>query len=114
MTIAYLWAFPGTLMGLLLGFTTRTRPTVRDGVLVFESTRGFAALHRTLGFGAITLGHVMIVNRRLSPELWRHELAHVRQWEVFGPFMLVAYPLASVAGYKRNPFEVRARRRAGH
>ena len=32
---------------------------------------------------------------------------------VFWPLMLVAYPLASVAGYRRNPFETAARRRAG-
>jgi hypothetical protein len=111
--LQYMWASPGTLIGLLLGLTTRTRPARREGVLVFESSRGFAALHRRMGFRAITLGHVMIVNGPLSPQLWMHELVHVRQWEVLGPLMLVAYPLASIAGYRRNPFEVWARRRTG-
>jgi hypothetical protein len=108
----YLWALPGTLVGLLLGATTRTGPYRREGVLVFQSSRGFAALHRRMGFRAITLGHVMIVNGPLDQPLWMHELVHVHQWEVLGPLMVVAYPLASIAGYRRNPFEVAARRRA--
>ena len=110
---AYIWALPGTLIGLLLGATTRTRPYRREGVLVFESTRGFAALHRKMGFKAITLGHVIIVNEPPEYPLWAHELVHVRQWEILGPLMLVVYPLASIAGYRRNPFETYARRRTG-
>ena len=109
----YIWAFPGTLIGLLLGATTGARPYRREGVLVFESRRGFAALHRKMGFKAITLGHVMIVNEPPEYPLWAHELVHVRQWEVLGPLMLIAYPLASIAGYRRNPFEAYARRRTG-
>ena len=112
-TLAFLWASPGSLLGLLLGATTFTRPFVRDGVLVFESRKGFAGLHRRLGFAAVTLGHVMIVNTPPSDVLWAHERVHVRQWEVLGPLMLVAYPLASVAGYRRNPFEAAARKHAG-
>jgi hypothetical protein len=112
-TLGYLWALPGTILGAVLGATTLTRPTMRDGVLVFQSTRGFAALHRRLGFTAITLGHVMIVNAEPSDGLWAHERVHVRQWEILGPLMIVAYPLASLAGYRRNPFEAAARRRAG-
>jgi hypothetical protein len=111
--LAYLWASPGSLLGLLLGATTLARPSVRNGVLVFESRKGFAALHRRFGFAAITLGHVMIVNAPPSDVLWAHERVHVRQWEILGPLMLVAYPLASVAGYRRNPFEAAARRQAG-
>lgn len=109
----YLWALPGTLLGLVLGATTLSAPRIRDGALAFESARGFGALHRRLGFAAITLGHVVIANRPLSADLWRHELVHVRQWETLGPIMLLAYPLASIRGYRRNPFEVAARRRAG-
>ncbi len=110
--LAYLWALPGTILGLLLGVSTLTRPTIRNGIFVFQSSRGFAALHRRIGFAAITLGHVMIVNATPSDALWAHELVHVRQWAALGPLMLVAYPLASIAGYRRNPFEVAARRRA--
>lgn len=111
--LSYLWALPGTIVGCLLGATTLSMPRVRDGVLAFESARGFGALHRRLGFAAITFGHVVIANRRLDERLWEHELVHVGQWVALGPFMLLAYPLASVAGYRRNPFEAAARRKAG-
>jgi hypothetical protein len=66
-----------------------------------------------MGFAAITLGHVVIANRPLDDGLWAHELVHVRQWQLLGPIMLLAYPLASIAGYRRNPFEAAARRKAG-
>lgn len=108
-----IWALPGTVLGLLLGLCTLSLPRRRGGVLAFESARGFGALHRRMGFAAITLGHVVIANRPLSEPLWNHELVHVRQWELLGPVMLVAYPLASVRGYRRNPFEAAARRKAG-
>jgi hypothetical protein len=111
--LARVWAAPGTLLGLLLGATTRARPRLRDGLVTFTAPRGFAALHRRLGFAAITLGHVVVANRPLDPVTWAHERAHARQWERLGPLMLLAYPLASLAGYRRNPFERAARRRAG-
>jgi hypothetical protein len=111
--VGVVWALPGTIVGLVLGATTLSRPRLRDGVFAFESARGFGALHRRLGFAAITFGHVVVANEPLGDGLWAHELVHVRQWEILGPVMLVAYPLASVAGYRRNPFEVAARRRAG-
>jgi hypothetical protein len=111
--LAYVWALPGTVVGLLLGATTWSRPRLRDGLLAFETPRGFAALHRRFGFAAITFGHVVISGRPLDEPVWAHERVHVAQWSILGPFMLVAYPLASIAGYRRNPFEVAARRRAG-
>jgi hypothetical protein len=111
--LARVWALPGTLVGLLVGATTMSKPRARDGVLAFESARGFGALHRRMGFAAITFGHVVIANRPLEEALWAHELVHVRQWELLGPVMLLAYPLASLAGYRRNPFEAAARRKAG-
>lgn len=113
----YLWALPGTVLGLALAAASLARPMVRDGVLDAASRRGFCRLHRRMGFGAVTLGHVVVRSgsRGIAPgeTLWRHELAHVGQWEALGPLMLVAYPLASLRGYRRNPFERAARRRAG-
>jgi len=111
--IGFVWALPGTIIGLLLGATTLARPVIRDGVAVFNGTRGFAGLHRKMGFSAITFGHVVVANRPLDDAGWAHELVHVRQWETLGPLMLIAYPLASLGGYRRNPFEASARRKAG-
>lgn len=109
----FVWSLPGTIVGLALGATMATRPATRDGALVSTANRGFAALHRRIGFSAITFGHVILANRRLNETVMSHELAHVRQWDALGPLTFVAYPLASIAGYRRNPFEVAARRRAG-
>jgi hypothetical protein len=111
--LRYLWAAPASALGILLGLTTGARPAVRDGCLVFRSARGFAALHRRLGFGAITMGHVVVCQPDTTDATWRHELEHVRQWERYGPAMLLLYPLASMRGYRRNPFERAAARRAG-
>ena len=111
--LGFVWALPGTLVGAALGATMAVRPTLRDGVLVFTGDRGFGALHRRLGFGAITFGRVVLTNRPMDDRVFAHELVHVRQWELWGPLTFVVYPLASVAGYRRNPFEVAARRRAG-
>lgn len=111
--IRFVWALPGTIFGLFVGVTTLTRPKLRDRVALFEGTRGFAAIHKRLGFSAITFGRVVVVNRPIDDRVWAHELEHVRQWEILGPFMFVAYPIASIAGYRRNPFEASARRRAG-
>jgi hypothetical protein len=111
--VGFLWALPGTIIGLVLGATTLSRPTSRDGVLAFTSARGFGALHRRMGFSAIAFGHVVVANHALTDAQWAHELVHVRQWEILGPFMVLAYPLASVAGYRRNPVEAAARRKAG-
>jgi hypothetical protein len=111
--VGFVWALPGTIVGLALGATTLSGPAAKDGVLAFTSARGFGALHRRMGFQAITFGHVVVANRPLDEAVWAHELVHVRQWEILGPFMFLAYPLASVAGYRRNPFEAAARRKAG-
>ena len=112
-TAGFVWSLPGTLVGLVLGATMATRPAFRDGALVFTADRGFGALHRKIGFSAITFGHVILANRPLDGTVFTHELVHVRQWDALGPLTFVVYPLASIAGYRRNPFEVAARKRAG-
>jgi hypothetical protein len=102
----YVWAGPNSLVGLAGGLTTRRRPVRWRGVLLFEDAEGgLARFLRWRGFAAITLGHVIVTNRRLSDEILAHELAHVAQSERWGPLYYPAYLLASVAGYRRNPFE---------
>lgn len=114
--LRYLWALPGTLIGLLLslGFDRRS---LRDGILLVEGARW----PRRLGwpYRAMTLGHVVLCVDRIDESTWRHELVHVRQFERWGIFFLASYPLASlvaVAGgghhYRDNRFEIAARRAA--
>ena len=109
----YLWAAPNSLVGLAGAATARHRPVRWRGVLLIEGSRaGLARFLAWRGFGAITLGHVIIAGERLDDHLLAHELAHVRQHERWGPLFYPAYLLASVAGYRRNPFEHAAERAA--
>jgi hypothetical protein len=110
---AYWWAAPNSLVGLAGALTTRGRPVCWRGVLLFEDAGGgLARFLRWRGFTAITLGHVIVANDRLSDEVLAHELVHVAQHERWGPLYYPAYLAASVLGYRRNPFERAATRSA--
>jgi hypothetical protein len=111
--LAYLWAAPGSLVGLLLAPFFRRRSVTR-GVLLCEG----ASWPRKLGwrYRAITFGHVVLAIDELDPGTLRHELVHVRQYERWGAFLLLLYPAASLVAlargrhyYRDNPFEVEAR-----
>lgn len=103
---SYVWAAPNSLLGLLGAATVRGQPAWWRGTLLVEEAHGgLAALLAWRGFVAITLGHVVIVNRRADDRLLAHELAHVRQQERWGLAFVPVYLLASVTGYRRNPFE---------
>jgi len=87
--LAYLWASPNSLIGLLLA-VAGSRRQWRRGVL--ESTGGW--LPRLLGhkIEAITLGHVILACHADALDHWRdHERRHVRQYERLGPLFLPAY-----------------------
>ena len=111
--LGYVWAGPNSLIGLAAAATTRARPVRWRGVLLFEEGRGgLARFLRWRGFSAITLGHVIVANERLTDRLLAHELEHVAQHERWGPLYYPLYLLASVRGYRRNPFERAAARAA--
>ena len=59
---------------------------------------GLASFLRWRGFAAITLGHVIVTNRRLNDGLLAHELEHVAQAERWGLLYYLAYLLGSVRG----------------
>ncbi|MGH2735629.1 MAG: hypothetical protein ACRDKZ_08615 [Actinomycetota bacterium] len=110
---AYLWAAPGSLVGVLLAPFFRRRAVTR-GVLLCEG----AAWPRKLGwrYRAITFGHVVLSIDQLDRATLTHELVHVRQYERWGVLLLIVYPLASLLAllrgghfYRDNPFEIEAR-----
>lgn len=109
------WAAPGSLVGLILGLASLTRPRWDEGTLVFEGGRGFARLHRRLGYTAITMGQVIVANEPLRGALRAHERAHVRQWTTGGPIFAALYHLEGLREmlrgrryYGDNWFERRA------
>jgi hypothetical protein len=114
--VVHVWAGPVSLAGLVLapGFHTRRRV---DGVLLCEG----ASWPRRLRwrFRAITLGHVVLAVDRLDDATLRHEIAHVRQYERWGPLLIPAYLIACVVAaargghyYRDNVFERSARAEA--
>jgi hypothetical protein len=109
--LAYVWASPNTLIGLLLGLLAFQPARTSDGILVFDSrVRGTTWALRKLRRSAITYGHVVLANRKVEGRLLVHELHHVRQYERLGPFYIPLYVLIWVfTGYRSHPFERAAR-----
>jgi hypothetical protein len=122
--LAYLWAFPTTLLGLVLvGLAVASRGRASRVAGVIEAHGGWLtsllarAVPNAGGAEAMTLGHVVVGRTAASLERCRdHERVHVRQCERWGPFFLPAYLGASVWAwlrgrdpYRDNPFEREAR-----
>jgi hypothetical protein len=109
--LAYVWASPNTLLGLLLGLCSFQGPRFVRGVLLFDGPpRGFTALLRLFRRAAITYGHVVLSNRPVEGPLLAHELHHVWQYECLGPLYIPIYLVVWIfTGYRRHPFEMAAR-----
>lgn len=109
--LAYLWASPNTLLGLLLGLLAFQRPRTVRGILVFDGpVRGTLWAIRLFRRAAITYGHVVLSNRPVEGRLLIHELHHVWQYERLGPLYIPLYLVIWVfTGYRQHPFEEAAR-----
>ena len=121
--ILYLWALPGSLVGLLLipvALATGGGVQLVDGVLEAYGGKLTALLRKPFWISgpiaAITFGHVVLgCDQYTLYRTRRHERVHVRQYERWGPFFIPAYVLASCwigwhggNAYLDNPFEVEA------
>jgi hypothetical protein len=122
--LAYLWAAPATLLGLLLlvlasmsgGRARRVQGVleVHGGLVRWLLTRWVPIAG---GASAITLGHVVVGRDADCLERCReHEQVHVRQYERWGPLMIPAYFASSLVAWLRgrhyyldNAFERAAR-----
>ncbi len=109
--VAYVWASPNTVLGLVFGLFAFQRPRVGDGILLFDRhRRGFVRLLGLFRRAAVTYGHVILSNRPVEGSLLVHELHHVRQYERLGPLYVPLYLLIwCFTGYVRHPFEEAAR-----
>lgn len=121
--LAYLWALPCSLLGLLaagLMWPWGGVANFRAGVLEVHATRpppSWMGLLRRLPFAGLTLGHVVLARSRFELDRLRvHERVHVAQYERWGPIFLLAYPLSSLVrwaggrrAYEDNHFEIEAR-----
>ena len=116
----YLWASPGTVIGVALGLVALlggARWSRQLGVLEVALGTGVGRRH-VVPIVAITFGHVVLGRSAADLERLRaHEHAHVAQYERWGPLFLLAYPLASLLAllrtgrpYRDNCFEIEARR----
>ncbi|MBL9083933.1 MAG: hypothetical protein JNK76_19100 [Planctomycetales bacterium] len=118
--LAYLWASPATLLGLLpapIVLAQRGQVRVVRGVVEIHGgivTRLLSGWMPWIGHAsAMTLGHVIWGNNQQCLDHSRdHEHVHVRQYERWGPLFLPAYLGASVYlwcrgrdPYLENPFE---------
>ena len=120
--LRYLWAAPYTAVGVLLGVAAVLAGgqwrTHRGVLEVFGGRIGgaIARAPRSLGFSAMTLGHVILaVDRSALTQLRQHERVHVRQYERWGPLFVPAYLLSSLMQllrgrnpYRENHFERQA------
>ena len=121
--LARLGAAPYTLLGAALGLgglCTGGRVRMRAGIVEFYGGGVRWLLDRFFfgrGAQAMTLGHVVLGKTSADLDACRaHELAHVRQFERWGPLMGPAYLGCSLAlwlagrrPYRDNPFERQAR-----
>lgn len=123
--LAYLWAAPASLIGLLLASPVLAgygRARSHSGVLEISGGLSGWLLSRNLPFSgpvaAITFGHVVLAcSCAALTETRRHERVHVAQYARWGTLFLLAYPLASLwalvrgkHAYLDNVFEIEARR----
>ncbi len=125
--LAVSWAFPYTLVGLVLGafgLCTEAHVRVRGRVVEFYGGGVNWLLQRLLPDGgalALTLGHTILGQTDAALDIsYDHEMVHVRQFERWGLLMGPAYLSCSLLlwlmrrrPYRDNPFEREAYEQGG-
>ena len=124
--VRYFWAAPATALGFVLAALAApfgVRVTIVDGAIEAHGPALRWALQRLTwaggGVSAITFGHLVLgTDRDALARTRRHERVHVAQYEIWGPFFIPAYLLASLwmllrgrhpyfdIGFEREAFRV--------
>lgn len=126
--LGFIWNLPASFLGLLVAATkTRHWKWCHEmwTLEVVADAKGLAGWYiRTRGLSAMTIGNVIVYadgHAATSPKTRAHELRHVFQGAVLGPFFPFIYGLFSLVLWLRggdpdreNPFEVDARDSATH
>ena len=108
----YVWALPGTLIGLILvlmSAATNGTVTVRGGVIEAHGGKLIRYMLRKnrIPFIAITFGHTVVAVNQTALDITRvHERIHVEQYERWGPFFIPLYLSCSLIALMRgkNPY----------
>ncbi|MBN2313833.1 MAG: hypothetical protein JXM79_07875 [Sedimentisphaerales bacterium] len=121
--IKYIWAFPATILGLILilfALMQEGSASIVDGVIEAHGgiitkilKNGFPMLGKAATF---TLGHIILgCDFQCLSKSRKHKRIHVKQYELWGPFFIPSYLVASffifIKGgnpYGDNPFEKKA------
>jgi len=112
--LGFIWTFPNTVIGAVLGLLTFRRPRLAHGLLLFDGEpRGLTALLRRANRSAMTVGFVVVASVPVEGPLLAHERWHVRQYCAWGPLFIPVYLLLAIGyGYRRHPMERAAERAA--
>ena len=112
--LGFIWTFPNTVVGAVLGLLTFQRPRVAHGLLLFDrGPRGLTTVLRRANRSAMTVGFVVVSSVPVEGALLAHERWHVRQYCAWGPLFIPVYLLLAIRyGYRRHPMERSAERAA--
>jgi hypothetical protein len=106
----YTWAFPNTLIGLMLALPVialGAEVRVVNGALEVGGGKAGKCLPASFPFAAITLGHVIIgIDHKILAHCRSHEFVHVRQYERWGILFIPLYLGSSLLQLLqgRNPY----------
>ena len=119
--LGLLWSLPNTAVGLLFGLGGKYQWDRAHRVVVVYGGWIAQSFGRRY-FSGMCIGDVVLCSRKLSETIYRHELVHVLQGRILGPFYLPAtlicyawgYMIFPQNGHDASPLEVWADRASGN
>lgn len=100
-TLGFIWALPGTLVGLLLLCFSGHKTWRRRGI-VFEVQVERFPISLGMDVAARTFGCIIAHKKPMPDRTRRHETRHVIQWFILGPFFYLVYGACSFRAWARG------------